>query len=185
MRGALALVRESRQGGHTLADGMDWLAAVAGAEGHFVRAARLFGAAEAQWRASGGVRYPPDRSAYESDLAVVRAALGEAELAVAWADGQAMTTEAALAYALAETDSTNGAPAAAAPARGPLTPRQQEVAVLVGRGLTNRQIADRLVITERAAAAHVEHILDKLSVGSRAQIAVWASERGILTTRSE
>jgi len=58
------------------------------------------------------------------------------------------------------------------------------VAELVARGLTNRQIADRLVVTERTAAAHVEHILDKLGVASRAQIAVWASERGLLTTRS-
>jgi non-specific serine/threonine protein kinase len=61
-----------------------------------------------------------------------------------------------------------------------LTPRQQEVAVLVGQGLTNRQIAERLVVSERAAAAHVENILNKLGVGSRTQIAVWVSERGLL-----
>jgi non-specific serine/threonine protein kinase len=58
-----------------------------------------------------------------------------------------------------------------------------EVAVLVAQGLTNRQIAERLVVTERAAAAHVEHILNKLGVGSRTQIAVWISERGLLAER--
>ena len=50
-----------------------------------------------------------------------------------------------------------------------------EVAVLVAMGLTKCQIAERLRLTERAVAAHVEHSLDKLDVGSRAQIAVWAS----------
>jgi DNA-binding NarL/FixJ family response regulator len=63
---------------------------------------------------------------------------------------------------------------------GALTPRQKEVAILVGQGLTNRQIAERLVVSERAAAAHVENILNKLGVGSRTQIAVWASERKLL-----
>ena len=58
------------------------------------------------------------------------------------------------------------------------------VADLVTRGLTNRQIANRLVITPRAAAAHVEHILDKLGAGSRTQIGVWVAQRGLLTTRS-
>ena len=63
-----------------------------------------------------------------------------------------------------------------------MTPRQLEVAVLVAEGLTNHQIAERLVVTERAAAEHVEHILDKLEVGSRTQIAAWTSESGFLTT---
>jgi len=62
-----------------------------------------------------------------------------------------------------------------------LTARQAEVAVLVAQGMTNRQIGQHLVITERAAAAHVEHILDRLGVGSRAQIAAWATARGMVT----
>jgi DNA-binding NarL/FixJ family response regulator len=70
-----------------------------------------------------------------------------------------------------------------AQASDPPTPRQREVAALIAQGLTNRQIAERLVVTERAAAAHVENILDKLGVSSRAQIAVWASEHGLLTAR--
>ena len=89
---------------------------------------------------------------------------------------------------LAESSIPAPVPTSASPADAdagsPLTPRQQEVAVLVGQGLTNRQIAERLLVSERAAAAHVEHILDKLAVGSRAQIAVWASERGLLAPRN-
>jgi non-specific serine/threonine protein kinase len=53
--------------------------------------------------------------------------------------------------------------------------REQEVAVLVARGLTNRQIAARLVVAERTVATHVEHILDKLEFTSRTQIGVWAA----------
>jgi DNA-binding NarL/FixJ family response regulator len=52
-----------------------------------------------------------------------------------------------------------------------LTPRELEVAHLVATGLTNREIAERLVITERTAAAHVEHILGKLDLRSRVQVA--------------
>ena len=61
------------------------------------------------------------------------------------------------------------------PDLGPLTPREREVAALVAQGLSNRQIAERLVITERTVAAHMEHILDKLSFSSRTQIGVWAA----------
>jgi non-specific serine/threonine protein kinase len=54
------------------------------------------------------------------------------------------------------------------------------VAVLVAQGCTNRQIATRLVIAERTAIRHVEHVLNKLGVHSRAQIAAWATARGLL-----
>ncbi len=57
-----------------------------------------------------------------------------------------------------------------------LTPREREVAALIARGRTNRQIADELVITERTAGAHVEHILTKLGFQSRAQVAAWVVE---------
>jgi Predicted hydrolases or acyltransferases (alpha/beta hydrolase superfamily) len=54
-----------------------------------------------------------------------------------------------------------------------LTPRQREVAALVSQGLSNRQIAERLVITERSAESHVERIRARLGFRSRAQIAAW------------
>jgi non-specific serine/threonine protein kinase len=57
---------------------------------------------------------------------------------------------------------------------GTLTPREREVARLVSRGLTNRQIAAALVVSERTAEGHVQGILNKLSFTSRAQIAAWA-----------
>jgi DNA-binding NarL/FixJ family response regulator len=51
------------------------------------------------------------------------------------------------------------------------------VAGLVADGLSNRQIANALVITERTAEAYVGHILDKLGFSSRTQIGVWAAAR--------
>ncbi|MGD6753426.1 helix-turn-helix transcriptional regulator [Streptomyces sp. BH105] len=59
---------------------------------------------------------------------------------------------------------------------GVLTRREREVAALVAEGLSNRQIAQRLVISKRTADAHVEHILTKLGFSSRAQIASLVGE---------
>jgi DNA-binding NarL/FixJ family response regulator len=66
-------------------------------------------------------------------------------------------------------------------ATGPvlLSRREREVAVLVARGLTNREIARTLVVSERTAENHVQHILAKLGFGSRAQIAAWAVSEGL------
>ena len=61
----------------------------------------------------------------------------------------------------------------------PLSAREEEVAALIARGLTNRQIAAELVIAERTAGSHVAHILDKLGFTTRAQIAAWAAKRGL------
>ena len=66
------------------------------------------------------------------------------------------------------------------PRPSPLSPREREVAVLIAQGLTNREIAAGLVVTERTAATHIEHILNKLGLRSRAQVAVWAAEQGLL-----
>jgi DNA-binding CsgD family transcriptional regulator len=56
-----------------------------------------------------------------------------------------------------------------------LSPREAEVAKLVAEGLTNRQIAERLVISERTAQNHVQHILTKLGFTTRSQIAAWTA----------
>jgi DNA-binding CsgD family transcriptional regulator len=54
-----------------------------------------------------------------------------------------------------------------------LSPRETEVAALVADGLTNRAIAERLFVSERTAQNHVQHILTKLGLANRAQIAAW------------
>lgn len=57
----------------------------------------------------------------------------------------------------------------------PLSPREREVAGLVADGLSNREIAAALVISERTAQNHVQHILGKLALTNRAQVAAWAT----------
>jgi DNA-binding CsgD family transcriptional regulator/tetratricopeptide (TPR) repeat protein len=58
---------------------------------------------------------------------------------------------------------------------GRLTTREREVVGLLAKGLTNREIAEQLIITETTAEVHVKHILSKLGFKSRSQVAVWAS----------
>ncbi len=61
---------------------------------------------------------------------------------------------------------------------GGLSPREREVAALIARGLSNREIGAALSISEKTAANHVEHIMTKLDLRSRAQVAVWAVRQG-------
>lgn len=66
---------------------------------------------------------------------------------------------------------------------GGLSAREREVAVLVAQGRSNRDIAATLVVSERTAEAHVSNILGKLDFTTRVQIAAWAVEKGLTTTR--
>jgi DNA-binding NarL/FixJ family response regulator len=79
-------------------------------------------------------------------------------------------------------------PAAAAaaeppqPARGanPLSPRELEVAVLIARGLTSKEVGARLEIKKGTVDKTLEHIKDKLGINSRPELAIWLMERGLL-----
>jgi non-specific serine/threonine protein kinase len=130
---------------------------------------------------------PTERVRYERWLAAARQALPETVAASAWAEGQEMRLDQAIAHALAPGElvaaaaSTATEPRPALPS-GQLTAREREVAALVARGNSNRQIGEALVITERTVAAHIEHILNKLGFTSRTQIGVWAAERGLVAS---
>jgi DNA-binding NarL/FixJ family response regulator len=63
---------------------------------------------------------------------------------------------------------------AAARLADPLSRREREVAEMVAKGLSNREIANRLVLSERTVEQHVRSILAKLHLTSRTQVAVWA-----------
>jgi DNA-binding NarL/FixJ family response regulator len=60
-----------------------------------------------------------------------------------------------------------------------LSPLEREVAALIARGLTNRQIAPELVLARSTVDRHVVHILAKLGLTGRTQVAVWAARRGL------
>ncbi len=65
-----------------------------------------------------------------------------------------------------------------------ISEREKEVLTLVARGLTNKGIAENLIITENTARNHVSRILDKLGLTRRSEAAVFAAERGLLKKRS-
>jgi DNA-binding NarL/FixJ family response regulator len=83
----------------------------------------------------------------------------------------------AVAYAL-EGPGVEAEPSALV-TTNPLTRREHEVAHLLRRGLTNRQIASELVIAEGTVGIHVDHILAKLGFHSRAQVAAWVAQEGL------
>jgi non-specific serine/threonine protein kinase len=103
----------------------------------------------------------------------VNVELGDGAYNAAWAAGGALSLDEAVGEALTQ----EGDRASHALQRGPLTAREWEVALLVAKGLTNRRIGEKLVITEGTAALHVRHILNKLGFHSRAQIAAWVATR--------
>jgi non-specific serine/threonine protein kinase len=104
--------------------------------------------------------------------------LGADAFARAWETGRRLPLDEIVADALtpAEPAAPQSPPGGTRPS--PLTRREREVAALIARGLTNRQIAEELFIAERTADTHVEHILAKLGLGSRTQVATWVVERG-------
>jgi len=63
---------------------------------------------------------------------------------------------------------------------GPLTSRELDVARLIGFGLTNGEVASRLHISTKTASVHVSNILRKLDMSSRAEVAAWAAQEGLL-----
>jgi predicted ATPase/DNA-binding CsgD family transcriptional regulator len=191
---ALRLCRELG-GDRWVSEGcIEGLAAVASARGDHRQAARLFGAGEALRVLTGDSRSLVGDHSYDHHLGATRSVLGESEFSAAWAMGEAMTFDEAIEYAVASADAsaaktlpgkpdtTRGGIPGAPP--NPLTPREREVAALVADGVSNRAIATRLFITERTAQTHVQHILDKLGFTSRAQIAAWTAQHGLVSPTS-
>lgn len=184
LAGAVDLYRQALRGYREIDDRFGvgrcllGLAAVAGQRGQLARAARLWAAATACWESAGGPPAPASLR-HERQLATVRDRLAPGVFAAAWATGAANTLDQAAEEAL--SDGEPGGPATAARGKAAalaLTARQGQVAALIRRGLTNRQIAEELRIAERTVDAHVQNMLDRLGVSSRAQIAGWVAAGG-------
>ena len=144
---------------------------VAVTRGRAERMAVLWGTATTL-REIAAIPTPDVRLVYEPYLDAA-CALGEAAWETAVAEGQAMTLEEAVDYALSEEEAAtlvSPTPKQLPPSAqaASLTRRQQEIAALVARGLTNRQIASELSISEHTVATHVAKILKKLELSPRA-----------------
>ncbi|MFD0316231.1 ATP-binding protein [Streptomyces flavalbus] len=164
--------------------GLGWDAA---RRGRPARACWLLGYAEHARRLTGDPVAMLPRLLEEQEAAqrAVREALGDADFERWREAGARMSGRQVLDAVRAEVDEpTPGTTAQVPPPAGPpparsrtvasLTRREREVATLVRSGLSNREIAERLVISKRTVDAHVEHILAKLGIGSRTEIPVVA-----------
>jgi DNA-binding CsgD family transcriptional regulator/tetratricopeptide (TPR) repeat protein len=162
-----------------LARGLGPLGTVAASTRQYERAARLWGAAEALREAIG---VPPARRSarFESTVATTRAAFGAEAFDAAWVAGRALSLADAVAEAVQVSSSVDASRRPAADDRYGLTPRELDVLRLLPRGMTNREIATALFITERTAATHVQHIYAKLGVNSRAEAVALAVEHGLV-----
>lgn len=190
--GTLALLRESihlqqelgnKQG---IAECLAGFGGLAYDSGDSKQAARRLAAAARVLEAIGAPLAPADRVEFERDVEAAGSALGESAWQAAWEEGQALTVEEAVAEALSECGPAQAIPvvirpSVSSPERVRLSAREREVAALIARGLSNREIAAALTITEKTAANHVDHILTKLDLHSRTQIAVWELQHGLDT----
>ncbi|MGW9171361.1 ATP-binding protein [Streptomyces decoyicus] len=150
------------------------LAWVSERQGRHVRAATLSGAAAAMWRTVGTSPdyFHPVGVVHHQHVSMVRAAMGDDRYDTAFQRGCDLSEQAAVDYALG-TGASTGEQRQASGADSDLTPRERQIAKLVSEGLTNKEIATRLVIAPRTAEGHVQRILAKLGFSSRAQIAAW------------
>ncbi|TME05251.1 MAG: tetratricopeptide repeat protein [Chloroflexi bacterium] len=187
---ALALHREFGEKWF-IASCLDGLAEVAIAKGQPEWAAHLLAAA-ALLREDLGVSPPSYNLAnYERAVDTTRAQLGEERFAAAWAEGRKMTLEQVLAEQARATTpgqtstvSTIQQPAdtAAPPPTYPdeLTPREVEVLRLVASGLSNAQMAEKLIISPRTVHAHVRSIYSKLFITSRSAATRYAIDHKLI-----
>jgi predicted ATPase/DNA-binding CsgD family transcriptional regulator len=175
-RHAREALRMQRRLGNKLALAftMDILAWVMQRLGQPARAATVFGAASSVWNEIGASPecYTTFGAAHDEHLVDTRTALGEDRFRKAFCHGHGLRTEDAVDYALGAREVRDSA-AAMQQDQSPLTRREEEIAALVAQGLTNKEIASRLVISRRTVETHVENCLVKLGFTSRARIATW------------
>jgi non-specific serine/threonine protein kinase len=153
---------------------LGWLAA---REGHYARTAWLLGAAGPLWTRAGGRLTGVEilEQHHRDAEASARAGLGDERYMTLLDEGARRPLDLIATLAV---DGVPDLPATAirVPPSGGLTCREREIAALVARGLSNREIAERMVISKRTVDAHVEHIFSKLGISSRIQLTNWLHE---------
>ena len=155
---------------------LDTLSWAAAGQRQAVRALTLLSADDAAWSAIQIGLPNTLREQHDAAIATARAAVSEAACRAATEKGAAMGQAEAIAFALGESPSPSS-PADPLHDQGRpyLTDREHEVAALITQGMSNSEIAAALVISARTVETHVQHIMNKLGCGTRAQIAAWVA----------
>ena len=162
-----ALARAAEFQAHLfIPDILECLVTLAGDAGSHREAARLVGAAHAIRERMDAVRFKVYDAGYEALMVALRDAMGEQDFDAAWAEGAALSTEEAIAYA------QRGRGERKRPTSGwaSLTPTEGEVVRLVSEGLGNKDIATRLFVSPRTVESHLTHVYTKLGLTSRVQL---------------
>jgi predicted ATPase/DNA-binding CsgD family transcriptional regulator len=154
---------------------LEILAWCASEQDHHERAATLLGAADAMWTAIGpSIQSSPIVAGHHTRCErQARAALRDTAFARDFRHGQDLEYADALAYAVHDLRQPSAALATVAE-QVPLTPRGRQVADFIAQGLSNKEIAEAMGISPRTVDSHVETIMTRLGVRTRAQIAAWA-----------
>ena len=155
-------------------DPLECLAALAVGAGSHREAARLFGAAESIRQRGGPVRFKIFDAFFELPVAALRDGMGEKDFESGWAEGAALSTDEAIAYAQRRRGERKR------PSSGwaSLTPTERDVVRLVSEGLANNDIATRLFVSPRTVQTHLTHVYSKLGLTSRVQLAQEAARHG-------
>jgi DNA-binding CsgD family transcriptional regulator len=153
---------------------MEMLASSAAMAGRAARAAELLGASEMLRLRIGGQRSPFTAAQVQGAQDRATAALGEERYRKAFERGAHLDRDGAVALALGRDVVPRARPATETSAN-PLGKREREVAGLIAEGLSNKEIASRLFLSERTVETHVYNILNKLGFSSRVNIAAWVS----------
>ena len=144
------------------------LADIAAATGSYIECARLAGAAQALRDSMGYVlRFPFEQRLFDAAISSGRAELGDESYDSAFAEGRSLDGDAAVSYAMRARGERRR------PTTGwaSLTPTEIDVARLASEGLTNAQIATRLLMGSETVKSHLSHIYDKLDIRNRAALA--------------
>jgi predicted ATPase/DNA-binding CsgD family transcriptional regulator len=173
-----------------VASGLEGLANVVAAQGEIAWAARLWGAAEALRDTMGAPLPPLERAEYEHATATARAVLGAEAFTAAWAEGRNTTPEQALAawgpviipttVPAGQPSTLKAVPSSPPPYPDGLTAREVEVLQHVSQGLTDAQVADKLVITRRTVNWYLTSIYSKIQVSSRSAATRYALEHHLV-----
>jgi predicted ATPase/DNA-binding CsgD family transcriptional regulator len=181
---AEALAREAATCKHAIDDRngltlaletLAWMAAQVGRAG---RAACLLGVAERAREECSLPLLDLYRPQHERSVSAAFHRLGQAGYESAFQRGRAMTVDEGVAFSVEDKQPPKAAQAARPRSYALLTGRQLEIAWLIADGLSNKQIADRLFLSERTVETHITNILNKLGLSSRVQITRWISGSG-------